>query len=263
MAEKVITLKLNTLIATVTEKSYSATVSNPTIAPVTIYAGSALSGDVDNRTTINLEGYDGSDFKDVTEFYRPLPTDTATTSESKSVTLTKFLNDSFTIYDIVDPGANRVDAPIVTTSDVLTYTIMFNRIIHEGPFVWDDYFAEEYVKLGLYVLDDIHRAINPGRVEVVSTIDAYKMDLSNLREETVNTTDSISRTVSFTRIFQDFVDATDDVLGQANVDDDQYVNFFKNTKEYPTVTDSMLAYGNSYGAIDYAVPGYVGFLTEV
>lgn len=57
------------------------------------------------------------------------------------------------------------------------------------------------------------------------------LKLSSLKLDNVLSTDSFNRVVNFSRLLIDFVDATDDFFGQANLDDDQYALMRKVTND--------------------------------
>lgn len=57
-------------------------------------------------------------------------------------------------------------------------------------------------------------------------------------DTTGQTTDTFSRVVDYSRLFTDLVDATDDFLGEANIDDDQVASFGKNVIDYLALGDA-------------------------
>lgn len=57
--------------------------------------------------------------------------------------------------------------------------------------------------------------------------DAHNILTDKLVIDTLNTVENLDRTVEFLRSFEDYVDATDDYYGLANLDDDQYAHFDK------------------------------------
>jgi hypothetical protein len=65
-----------------------------------------------------------------------------------------------------------------------------------------------------------------------------------------NTSEDVFIEVTFNRVFQDYIAATDDIFGLANIDDDQYVEVGKNTVELVDYNDSFTLEPNK-GEIEF------------
>lgn len=82
--------------------------------------------------------------------------------------------------------------------------------------------------------------VSKAAVDLVQQADQTRIQITKPFTETKTVTDIFSRTINYKRSFSDSVDATDDFLGEANIDDDQIARVGKNTIDYATTSDSKL-----------------------
>lgn len=82
--------------------------------------------------------------------------------------------------------------------------------------------------------------VSKATIDLVQKVDQARIRISKPFAETKYVADTFSRTINYKRSFTDTVDATDDFLGEANVDDDQIARIGKNTVDYTTTSDSKL-----------------------
>lgn len=156
--------------------------------------------------------------------------------------------DYYNISDIISVTYKLQKLDLVYTTDSFSRVINYSRIFQESQTTNDSYtifnliterrdyvftadvFSNAYSK---YTTDSIQRfdesKLTVGKLLVdlnklldTATITSYKVS-----KDSVSTSDIYSRTVDYTRVFDDLVDATDDFYGLANLDDDQIAYFSK------------------------------------
>jgi len=79
------------------------------------------------------------------------------------------------------------------------------------------------------------------KADIAALMDTINLMLSRrfTALDTFFTSDTLSTQVSYNRLFTDYIDATDDFYGLANVDDDQTARFTKALIDYPTTYDNI------------------------
>jgi hypothetical protein len=153
-------------------------------------------------------------------------------SEQKLIQVYKNLSDLTTTQEQVQKLLQKTLADITSNSDI------FNRVwtayrTHTDSTTNTELLQKEFQK----VLQDIANA--PDLLQ--SSIGKYLTDITalanlsyavllvgkDLQDQTIGFTDVLSRIVEFNRIFEDTAFMTDDFLGAANIDDDQYAHAYK------------------------------------
>ena len=198
----------------------------------------------------------------------PNKLETVSTAEQKSVKTTKVLLDSKILSDIVRLAYSKVTNDTTSNSEVLlvnlgksvleytnTSDTPYKRVAKNyvdtlsntdpnaktvGKNTNDttdaaDVNYMQFVKIVNELVnstDVVAQLIKPGKVDQAAATDVKFLALGKNLVETQITTDVYSRVVNYNRIFTDTVDATDDFLGQANIDDDQTARVGKNVIEY-------------------------------
>jgi hypothetical protein len=81
--------------------------------------------------------------------------------------------------------------------------------------------------------------------EFLGIFDAYSLNYSKSLVESVAAVDSLNVSLAYFRNISDIIKATDDILGEANIDDDQYLFFTKLLDDSATITDSI-SFQNSF-----------------
>jgi hypothetical protein len=226
------------------------------------------------RVGKNLVEY--ANFSDVHSLYLALTKqDTATAMDTKTLNFTKTLVDSKIVSDLVSLAYSKQQADAVTNSDtflanigkaVQDYTANVDTVYKQVTKAHVDYTSNQerisksinkatndnadatdiFSKTFTKILSDLvasadtfATAIQPAKVdEVNSSETSYRIAGKNVVEQQT-TTDVLSSVVNYNRLFVDTVDATDDFLGLANVDDDQVARVGKNLIEYVSFPESL------------------------
>ncbi len=141
--------------------------------------------------------------------------DTSNSSDEPSLTTSKTLSDQFTKYDVVTTvwNALRTFTELQTTSELTTFDTSSTKL------------------------------------DVATTSEAISKLGTKLLTTEFTQTDLFSRTVSYVRSFDDQIDATDDFLGSANIDDDQIVTIGKNVVDY-SITSELTRFDGTKLLID-------------
>jgi hypothetical protein len=175
-----------------------------------------------------------------------------------------------TLFKRSQEYVSALDAPSITTSktfadslntaDSFNVLVQYSRIFEETKTtseVVDKFVGKGLVDLGdvsdqnlnsVYktVLDSVINldtktiTISKQLLETVQNLDQSRISVSKLFVESKSVADTFSRTVNYKRSFSDSVDATDDFLGEANIDDDQTARIGKNTIDYASTSESKL-----------------------
>lgn len=97
-------------------------------------------------------------------------------------------------------------------------------------------------------VDQIYLKPNKGIADQATKSDQIKLSISKIFFEQKYTSDQFTRTVAYNRVFTDLVDATDDFLGLANIDDDQTARVGKNLFDYAytsTIDIKSVSFGSN------------------
>lgn len=193
--------------------------------------------------------------------------DVATTSDQKAAELTKVSSDSFTSTEQLVYSADKIALDTTTTSDLQTYetgkTLQDTGTTSEvtdfgfaktlantfGYIEQFSYSGVKYLNTEYTVQDVTTTAWSAYRsfddlassstqisfsastqlLNITSSTDVLASETTKIAEDTFVATDTLSRTVDYNRDFVDYIDATDDFYGAANIDDDQIASVGKNT----------------------------------
>ena len=170
----------------------------------------------------------------------------------------KFITDTVTVQDellitrlkFFDELLSASDDPIVVPNKRVNNTVTFQD---DSQYFAEDYVSEDYVlKSGIVV------------------------DFSKVLADSVGVQSDPLIEVTYNRAFSDDINATDDIDGAVTPEDDQEIQFFKNTtntvgitdstalqlgiglSEAPAATDSGLIVSQGYCDITYFAEDYVG-----
>jgi hypothetical protein len=89
------------------------------------------------------------------------------------------------------------------------------------------------------VLDNVSKSIEKTLNDVATNIDTLLLNFGKNVSDSIGVSDVTSTVTNFNRLTSDFVTATDDILGEANIDDDQYFTIGKVTLDAFTTLDSI------------------------
>lgn len=152
----------------------------------------------------------------------------------------------------------------VTQSDLFSRLVNYNRPFTETQYASDNYFirgvgkalqdiphlSERFVKGYSKVTYDVTtsvdvRSLRFGKTlfdQIVQADEVTKLTYQKVQPDQVISADQFSRIADYKRSFSDWVDATDDFLGEANIDDDQIALIGKNLVDYGTTGDVASSY---------------------
>lgn len=133
---------------------------------------------------------------------------------------------------LVDKGllftATVTESQLIDTTKLVTETAVNTELVELAT---DKYFTENLASSETTVFD-----VNKLKEEEVFNTDLVSIEPDKSVTETASTADSITEFIA-EKLLEDLVDATDDIFGEANVDDDQYAEFGKSLLDYSSVTD--------------------------
>lgn len=128
------------------------------------------------------------------------------------------------------------------TSDTFSRIVAFERVISDTKNT-----VEVLAKSSSKVLKDtadqveeISKAFSTTLAnDLTSSSDKATLLFGLYKTDTTRTSDVFSRIVSYNRTLTDWIDATDDFFGSANIDDDQYAWVYKTTVEYADLVETL------------------------
>ena len=172
----------------------------------------------------------------------------------------RFAGDSFTISERFSNQIGKALIEIETISDAFSRTVLFNRTfteventIEQVVFNTAKGIAETFTRY-----ETVYNSLQKSILESFTRIDTAYLDFTkyvsdvfgNYELVTFQSTkgiveiqiasDTFDRVFTVFRSFDDIVDATDDVLGEANVDDDQVANVSKASIDWISQVDLSL-----------------------
>jgi hypothetical protein len=126
--------------------------------------------------------------------------------------------------DTVSKNPNIFKYEIILKQDYYSRIVNFYRAINETPKLFEQRLLR----------------INSNIVPNITSITDKKSLLYSYSATTENITNTniFSRQVSYIRKVTNYINTTDDYYGLANVDDDQYAGFYKQTRDYLTFQES-------------------------
>ena len=132
----------------------------------------------------------------------------------------------------------RIFTEINSTSELFRISIGKN-LVDTGTIIEQNLKAAYKVFQDTAVkFDNSYFTVNKGLVDTVQKADQVRLFTGKNLSETKYLTDVFNRTVAYSRVFVDSVDATDDFFGEANIDDDQIARIGKNVVDYTNTTDT-------------------------
>jgi len=166
--------------------------------------------------------------------------DTSVNTDQSKITLTK----PFTETKIIAEQA-QVDISKIAT----------DSIVNQDTFL-SSWQARREVLEQLANLDTSSIAITAAKAEQVSAMDVIKLALGRLVyfADSIGHSDSSYTQVSYNRLFEELVDATDDFYGIANLDDDQIAQVIKGIVDYASTSDRISFAGTKTLLTQYTVP---------
>ncbi len=115
------------------------------------------------------------------------------------------------------------------------YRVVYFGKVFADTLPFTDVVAKYYRKTtgDVFAVQD-NTALQPRKVvlDQVTRADQALLTPGKVTHETVLPSDTYSYLINYNRVFTDYIDATDDFFGEANIDDDQTARFGKNTVDY-------------------------------
>ena len=168
------------------------------------------------------------------------------------------ITESFSKYNL------KPQFDTVTQSDLFSRLVNYNRPFAETQYAGDSYFissvgktlqdipqlSEQLVVDYSKVIYDVATSVDVSSLyfdkilfdQIVQADEVTKLTYQKVQPDQVISTDEFSRIADYKRSFSDWVDATDDFLGEANIDDDQIALIGKNLVDYGTTSDVASSY---------------------
>ncbi len=163
--------------------------------------------------------------------------------------------------EVLSINATKVLTDFQAASDNLLLVVDWVREIDDGlqnQFVNNDILLTNFSKIlseQSFVIDTVAKSVATSRLDSNFVTDIITSTFQAPKQDTLTTSDSLILLVDFRPLIQDWVYSTDDVLGNANIDDDQYMLFNKVVidssalSEKLAATLSTIVLGNAVGGI--------------
>lgn len=168
----------------------------------------------------------------------------------------KVLASTSNTQDVKSVDANKVLAHIASSSEQLKYTGF--KYLNTQYSVQDNTSTvwSAYRNFASTANSTTELSFNASTVLLSSTTssDLLNYNSTKVLSSEFTTTDLLSRTVDYSRTFTDYVDATDDFYGSANIDDDQIASIGKNTVDWAYVPDELNYSASKILSDQYLVP---------
>jgi len=122
-------------------------------------------------------------------------------------------------YDIINKNPKLIKSEVVLKQDYYSRIVNFYRAVSEKPRL----IQQKLLYIGKYSIE-----------APITTADKKSLLYSFISQEIVRNTDIFNRQVDYIRKITDYISTTDDYYGLANIDDDQYAGFYKQSRDYLT-----------------------------
>lgn len=148
--------------------------------------------------------------------------------------------------EVLRINAAKVFSEIRTASDNLLLVVDWVRKIDDSPqsqFANKDILSVSLAKSLLeqkLVTDTVAKSFATSFSDSNTAIDMVATTVQTPKQDSFAASDSVTLLVDFRPLIQDWVYSTDDVLGNANIDDDQYMLFNKVAIDSSTSADTAL-----------------------
>ena len=150
-------------------------------------------------------------------------------------------NETETVSDIQrkDFGKNLTEAP--QTTDTFVRVVQFSRVFDEplGVGSRTDKAVGKPITDQTAVAEDVTKGIGKAPIDELAAIGDFTRTVLYKRvpNENLGTTDVFAKQVAYTRVFNDVVFPTDDLDGEASLQDDQEIAFFKTRTDLAHTAD--------------------------
>lgn len=175
--------------------------------------------------TDDVDGVADLDDEQNIDFYKAV-TDAFAAAEAHTIDVGKTLQDSAGFTDVQRFDIGKALATTQSTTDSLARD--FHKKLGldtDQDYVTDGYFWDDYV-VG-------------SSTEILDVNEQISLQPNKPLTDSATFGDSVVRQADYSRSLADTVYATDDVIGQAGVDDQQNMQFWKFTTEVPVVSENV------------------------
>ena len=171
--------------------------------------------------------------------------DSAQALETFSKLFVKPITELSSATEVLRINAAKLFTELQTASDNLLLVVSWVRKIDDGlrnQFVNNDILVASFGKILLgqsLVTDTVAKSVATSLSNSSLATDIVASTFQTPKQDAFAASDSITFLVDFRPIIQDWVHSTDDVLGSANIDDDQYMLFNKVLIEFSTSSEEV------------------------
>lgn len=172
--------------------------------------------------------------------------DNTQTLEVFSKLLGKPIAELSSATEVLRINAAKVFTDLQTASDNLLLVVDWVRKIDDSPqsqFANKDILSVSLAKSLLeqeFVTDTVAKSFATSFLDSNIATDMVATTVQTPKQDSFAASDSVTLLVDFRPLIQDWVYSTDDVLGNANIDDDQYMLFNKVTIDSSILVDAVI-----------------------
>lgn len=193
---------------------------------------------------VNLKGLGGESIPEPTLFrYNE---DNTKASEISSKLFGKHIAELSSATEVLCINAAKVLTDLWAASDSILLVVDWIRNIDDSPqslFANNDILSVSLSKSLLeqeFVTDTVAKSFATSFLDSNIATDMVATTVQTPKQDSFAASDSVTLLVDFRPLIQDWVYSTDDVLGNANIDDDQYMLFNKVAIDSSTSDDTAL-----------------------
>lgn len=245
MENRVIDITANSVDATVTTNEIDAGVSSTEILADVIAVPPVTGTQSDFNIQVNLTGFGEEAVPNGALFLRPNPYDHIVHPvEEVQKAAAKGFADAVAQSDEFRQLYNKAQNEIVNTADDFSRLVSFSRLFHDNArYFLQDYLTENhtYTVYDFRLVDEASFDFQKRLLDTSTVAEQAAKLFQTPKTDTTTASDSSFTVTDFQRVVSELVDATDDVLGEANIDDDQIATVGKVLVDYATLTETFVA----------------------
>jgi hypothetical protein len=164
-------------------------------------------------------------------------TDSTLTTDTKIAVIGKNVIDYSANTDTISFSASTkvFDSVLIDNPISLQPTKIFTELNTTSELTYFD--ANKTIEDTAINLETISKDTAKPFTDIAINTDSAAKNISIPKYETTNISETVQLLANFNPSFTDTIDATDDFLGAANIDDDQIARVGKNTTDYATIAD--------------------------
>jgi hypothetical protein len=180
--------------------------------------------------------------------------DNTTSSDQTAIETGKLLSDSTTNSETVSLQPDKGIADIVGYSEQIIYSTgkFLNTAFTAQDVIATQWTANSLLSDSATTAIQISFSANNQLLDSTTNTEQVILETTKVHADIFITSDVLSTTVAYSRDFTDLVDATDDFLGVANIDDDQIAAVDKNIVD-STSNSEQIAYSTTKTLLDTSI----------